>query len=74
MNQGAVVPEQDDDEDSGSAKYNEMPAEWRLRTYDPACEPRELVAPLLNATLQGEPRDDRLIILMFGDRCARCPK
>ncbi len=58
-------------EDSGSAQFNDTPGEWRLRTFDSACEPRQLVEPLLNASRGGQRRADPLVILIFGDRCAQ---
>ena len=58
-------------EDSGSAAYNETPAEWRLVPHDPNCEPRQLIGPLLNASRNGDTSDQRLVIMFFGDRHAR---
>ena len=58
-------------EDSGSAAYDVTPPEWRPRAFDAACEPRDLVGPLLNASLRAEPSENPLVILTFGDRCAR---
>ena len=56
---------------SGSSAFNETPHAWRLRPLDAACEPRELVAPLLNASGDPEPSARPLVIMLFGDRRAR---
>ena len=57
-------------EDGGGRAFNETPQEWRLRSLDPACEPRELVAPLLNTSRRTGPSANQLVIMIFGDRCA----
>ena len=56
---------------AGGKLYNETPHEWSLLPYDAACEPRDLAAPLLNASRSAGPRDDKLAIMLFGDRCGR---
>ena len=54
--------------DGGKAKFNGTPQEWRLLPLDPACEPRQLVAPLLNASRHAVPSAEQLVIMFFGDR------
>ena len=54
--------------DAGGTLFNETPQEWSLLPFDAACQPRELVSPLLNASRSAEPRDDKLVIMLFGDR------
>jgi len=55
-------------EESGPITFDEAPDKWRLVPLDPACAPRELTAPLLNASRRGEASADRLVIMFFGDR------
>jgi hypothetical protein len=61
-------------EDSGDAAFDETPREWRLRPFDSACEPRDLVTMLLNATGSGQDDDGgggcdtQLVIALYGDR------
>ena len=58
-------------EGAGSARYNETPQphDWRLLALDPACQPRSLIGPLINASRRAEPRPEPLVIMFFGDRC-----
>ena len=59
-------------EDGGTA-FNEAPPEWRLRAFDSACQPRQLLATLFNASSSGDDSGgsaQQLVIAMYGDRCA----
>ena len=58
-------------DDGGSAKFNETPQphDWRLLSLDPACQPRQLVAPMINASRRAVPRAAPLALMFFGDRC-----
>ena len=55
-------------EESGPMRFDAAPDKWRLVPLDPACAPRELITPLLNASRRGEASADRLVIMFFGDR------
>jgi len=57
-------------EDADGTAFNQTPQEWRLLPFDAACEPRELVGPLLSASRSAVPQDDKLVIMLFGDRRA----
>ncbi len=57
-------------EDANGTVFNETPQEWRLLPLDAACEAQELVGPLLNASRSAVPRDDKLVVMLFGDRRA----
>ncbi len=57
-------------EESGPMTFDEAPNQWRVVPLDPACAPRELAAPLLNASRRGETSADPLVVMFFGDRQA----
>ena len=58
-------------EDAGGTVFNETPQEWRLLPFDAACQPQALVSPLLNASRSVVPQNDKLVVMLIGDRRGR---
>ncbi len=58
--------------EDNAAAFNETPLEWRLHAFASACQPRQLFAAMINASVRGNDSSGsgrQLVIAMFGDRC-----